>query len=86
MTTRTNTDKCYYCGSTEFETRHVRYIYSREGKNLFVPDMPSEVCLNCGMIYYDGPALLKVEQRFNAIYHHDEQPDRYTTMPVMEYV
>jgi len=48
--------------------------------------MPSEVCLNCGMIYYDGPALLKVEQRFNAIYHHDEQPDRYTTMPVMEYV
>jgi YgiT-type zinc finger domain-containing protein len=83
MTTENN--KCYYCGGEDFEERRVRYIYSREEKNLFVPDMPVEVCLTCGMIYYNGPALLKVEQRFNAIYQYHEQPDRFTTMPVMEY-
>jgi YgiT-type zinc finger domain-containing protein len=85
MTTRGHNEKCYYCGGVEFEARRVRYIYSREGKNLYVPDMPAEVCLGCGMIYYDGPALLKVEERFNAIYRDHEKPDRYTTMPVYEY-
>jgi YgiT-type zinc finger domain-containing protein len=77
--------KCHYCGSEHFEERRVRYIYSRDGKHLFVPDMPADVCLKCGMIYYHGPALLKVEQRFKAIYQDDEEPDRYTTMPVMDY-
>jgi YgiT-type zinc finger domain-containing protein len=77
--------KCHYCGCERFEERHVRYIYSRDGKHLFVPDMPADVCLQCGMIYYHGPALLKVEERFKAIYQNNEQPDRYTTMPVMDY-
>jgi len=48
--------------------------------------MPADVCLNCGMIYYHGPALLKVEERFKAIYENHEQPDRYATMPVLEHV
>jgi hypothetical protein len=35
------------------------------------------------MVYYDGAALLEVEQRFNAIYHDHEKPRQYMTMPVM---
>ncbi|MBU0512760.1 MAG: type II toxin-antitoxin system MqsA family antitoxin [Chloroflexi bacterium] len=83
--TNTENAKCYFCGGEAFEERHIRYIYNREGKDLFVPDMPADICLNCGMVYYHGPALLKVEQRFKAIYHNKEQPDRYATMPVMDY-
>ncbi len=77
--------KCTYCGGEQFEERRVKYIYSRNGRHLFVPDMPADVCLTCGTIYYDGPALLKVESRFKAIYDESEEPDRYENMPVMEY-
>ena len=77
--------RCHYCGSERFEDRRIKYIYSRGEDHLFVPDMPVEVCLDCGMIYYHGPALLKVEQQFKAIYQRNEQPDRYATIPVMEY-
>lgn len=76
--------KCHYCGGEKFEERRVKYIYSRENRYLFVPDMPADVCLTCGMIYYHGPALLRVEQRFHAIYDQHQEPDRYTMMPVME--
>jgi YgiT-type zinc finger domain-containing protein len=75
--------KCYYCGSEQFEERRIRYIYSRGEKNLYVPDMPVDVCLECGMIYYHGDALLKVEKQFQAIYEANAKPARYTTMPVM---
>jgi YgiT-type zinc finger domain-containing protein len=78
--------KCTYCGGERFEERRVKYIYSRGGKHLFVPDMPADVCLDCGMIYYHGPALLKVEERFKAIHQDQQEPDRYEKMPVMEYV
>jgi YgiT-type zinc finger domain-containing protein len=78
-------DKCYYCGGEQFETRRVKYIYSREGQYLFVPDMPAEVCLTCGMIYYDGQALLRVEKRFKAIHEGQDKPDRYANLPVMDY-
>lgn len=77
--------KCHYCGGETFEERRIKYIYSREENYLFVPDMPADVCLECGMIYYHGPALLKVEQRFKAIYQNHQKPDRYEKMPVMVY-
>ena len=85
MSNQTENHKCYYCGGDAFEERRIKYIYSRKGNNLFVPDMPVDVCLTCGMVYYHGDALLKVEERFKAIYQQNAQPDRYTTMPVMEY-
>jgi YgiT-type zinc finger domain-containing protein len=78
-------ERCYYCGGTDFEERRVKYIYSRNGKHLFVPDMPAEVCLSCGMVFYDGAALLKVENRFKAIHLRHEKPDRYANLPVMDY-
>jgi YgiT-type zinc finger domain-containing protein len=79
-------NKCYYCGGEQFETRTVKYIYSRGENHLPVPDMPAGVCLQCGMIYHHGPALLKVEARFKAIYQENAEPDRYTQMPIMDYV
>ncbi len=77
--------KCAYCGGEQFEERRVKYIYSRNGKHLFVPDMPADVCLSCGMVYYHGEALLRVEERFKNIYQEHQEPDRYENMPVMEY-
>jgi YgiT-type zinc finger domain-containing protein len=77
--------KCYYCGGEEFVEKRVRYIYSRKGNSLLVPDMPVDVCSICGMVYYHGDALLKVEKRFKAIYEQDQAPDRYETLPVVNY-
>jgi YgiT-type zinc finger domain-containing protein len=79
------TDPCPFCGNIEFVERNVEYLYSRNDHYLFVPDMPAFVCLNCGERYYKGDALIKVEQRFKAIYQREEQPDRYLQMPVMEF-
>lgn len=76
-------DKSYHCCGELFETRTVNYIYSRGENHLFVPDMPADICLQCGKIYYYGPTLLKVEARFKAIYLKNAEPDRYTQMPIM---
>ena len=78
-------DKCFYCGGNHFETRRVEYLYSRRSQYLLVPDMPAEVCLDCGTIYYSGPALLEVERRFMAIQQHQAEPDRLIELPVMLY-
>ncbi|MCP4357292.1 MAG: YgiT-type zinc finger protein [Chloroflexi bacterium] len=81
----TQNEKCRYCGNEQFQMRLVRYIYSRDNHDLLVPEMPVDVCLECGMIYYHGAALLEVEAQFKAIYQQNKQPDRYLTMPVMDY-
>lgn len=81
-----NDQKCHYCGGQEFEERRTRYVYSRKENHLFVPDMPVDVCLACGMIYYHGSALLRVEEQFKAIYERSEPAAYYTQMPVLELV
>ena len=80
-----HTKPCPFCGSTEFESRPVEYLYRRDEKYLLVPDMPAMLCRKCGERYYDGASLLKVEQHFNAIHQHTEKPDRYLQVPVMEF-
>jgi len=46
-----------------------------------VPNTPVEVCLNCGMIYYDAVVLKEIERQFFAIQGKAEEPDRYIQMP-----
>lgn len=60
-------------------------IYSHEGKYLLVPNTPIEVCLDCGMIYYDVVVLKEIERRFFAIQHKAEEPDRYIEVPEKAY-
>ena len=78
--------KCHYCGGQEFAVCQMRYVYSRWEKHLFVPDMPIDIYLTCGMIYYHGLALLRVEEQFKAIYERREPAARYTQMPVLDLV
>lgn len=75
------TTKCNFCGSDRSEERRIEYLYSHEGKYLLVPNTPVEVCLNCGMIYYDAAVLKAIERHFFAIQSKAEQPDRYIQMP-----
>lgn len=77
--------KCNYCGGEKFEERRIEYLYSYKGNYLLVPNTPVEVCVNCGMIYYDAAVLKKIEQRFFAIQANTEQPDRYIQMPTATY-
>ncbi len=55
------------------------------GAYLLVPNTPVEVCLDCGLAYYDAAVLKAIERRFFAIQNKTELPDRYITMPEMAY-
>ncbi|NIR50416.1 type II toxin-antitoxin system MqsA family antitoxin [candidate division KSB1 bacterium] len=73
--------KCNFCGSDRFEIRRTEYLYTHKGNYLLVPNTPVEVCLNCGMVYYDVSVLKKIKERFFAIHNKTEKPDRYIEMP-----
>ncbi|MEK0182770.1 MAG: YgiT-type zinc finger protein [Oscillatoriales cyanobacterium] len=49
--------RCNACGSYRYEERKINYLYSYQGKYLLVPNTPVEICLDCGMIYYDAAVL-----------------------------
>ncbi len=77
--------QCNFCGSERYEERRIEYLYSHQGKYLLVPNTPVEVCLDCGMIYYDAAVLKEIERHFFAILHNDEKPDSYIEMPAKAY-
>ena len=76
---------CNFCGSDRYEERRIEYLYSHKGAYLLVPNTPVEVCLNCGMVYYEAAVLKEIEQRFLAIQSKREEPDRYIEMPEKAY-
>lgn len=76
---------CNQCGGERFEVRRIEYLYRYKGEYLLVPNTPVEVCLTCGMIYYDAAVLKAIERRFFAIKNKTVQPDRYITVPEMAY-
>jgi YgiT-type zinc finger domain-containing protein len=83
---RENKVRCPFCGSAQFEEQRIEYLYSHQEKYLLVPDTPVEICLNCGMIYYDAAVLEAIERRFFAIHQNVEEPDCYIQMPTVAYV
>ena len=55
--------RCTSCGSEDFETRKVEYLYSHQGQYLLVPETPAEVCQTCGTMFYDAKVLKEIERR-----------------------
>jgi YgiT-type zinc finger domain-containing protein len=74
--------KCPFCGGQEFEHQHTDYLYSRDGQYLLAPDIAVEVCVNCGMVFYEGGVLEEIERQFFAIYEKAEKADQYIQIPV----
>lgn len=77
--------QCNFCGSDRYEERRIEYLYGHEGRYLLVPNTPVEVCLNCGMVYYEAAVLKEIERRFFAIYQNAQEPDSYVQIPVEAY-
>ena len=77
--------RCSFCGHERYEQRRVEYIYTHQGKHLLVPNTPVEVCLNCGMKYYEAGVLEEIERQFFAIENQTEEPDRYVQVPEKAY-
>ena len=77
--------KCNFCGSPEYGKRRTDYLYSYRGNYLLVPNTPVEVCLNCGMVYFDAKVLKEIEERFFAIQRKSEKPDGYVELPMVAY-
>ena len=76
---------CSVCASDQYEERRIEYLYTHKSKYLLVPNTPVEVCLNCGMVYYDAEVLKNIEQQFFAIERQEQKPDRYVQMPEVAY-
>lgn len=62
------------CGVSTSKMSEIR-VYSCRGKYLLVPNTPVEICINCGMIYYDAAVLKEIERRFFAIQENTEKPE-----------
>ncbi|MDI6770383.1 MAG: type II toxin-antitoxin system MqsA family antitoxin [Anaerolineales bacterium] len=77
--------QCNFCGSDRYEERRIEYLYGYQGEYLLVPNTPVEICLNCGMVYYDAAVLKEIERRFFAIQRKAEKPDRYFEVPAKAY-
>jgi YgiT-type zinc finger domain-containing protein len=73
--------RCNFCGSARHEERRIEYLYSHKGEYLLVPNTPVEICLDCGMVYYEAAVLKEIEARFFAIRDKTEAPDRYIEVP-----
>lgn len=58
---------------------------NHKGEYLLVPNTPVEVCLNCGMVYYDAAVLKEIERQFFAIRRKAEEPGRYIEIPAKAY-
>ena len=76
---------CNFCGNGQYEGRRIEYLYSHKGKYLLVPNTPVEMCLNCGMVYYDAAVPKKIERHFFAIHQKTEEPHSYIEMPTKAY-
>lgn len=76
---------CNFCGSDRYEQRQTEYLYSHQGKYLLVPNMPVEMCLDCGMFYYDAASLKQIEQQFFLIQDKTIVPDFYMQIPTKSY-
>ena len=85
MNEETKKVQCPFCGGGCFEKRQIEYLYSYEDKYLLVPNTPIDICMECGMIYYDAAVLEEIERRFFAIHQNDEEPDRYVQLPIAAY-
>ncbi len=79
------TIKCNFCGSNRYQERKIEYLYSYKGKYLLVPNTPVEICLDCGMVYYDALVLKEIERQFFAIESKTEKPDSYIEIPTKTY-
>ncbi len=77
--------RCNFCGSDRYEERQIDYLYQYKGDYLLVPNTPIEVCLECGMVYYEAKVLKEIERHFLAIQAKAEKPDRYIEMPSKEF-
>lgn len=75
--------QCPFCGGVRFEEQRVDYLYSHDDNYLLVPNTPVQICLECGMHYYEAHTLREIERRFFAIYQHGEKPDGYINVPMV---
>ena len=72
---------CNICGSQRYEQRRIDYLYRHRHQYLLVPNTPVEVCLDCGIVYYDAGVLKEIERSFFAIQSHREEPDCFLSIP-----
>jgi len=76
---------CNFCGSDSFASRTTQYVYRRDGKYLFVDDVPCERCEKCGEIYYAASVLKRIEADFDAIQKDGRKAARFVEVPVESY-
>ena len=77
---------CNFCGESEFDHRLVEYVYRHKQQYMVFRNVPAEICLHCGMRYYNATVLLELEQRFFKIQKHESMPLHTVLVPVESYM
>lgn len=61
-------NKDHFCRCLEVKNKYVDYLYSHKGEYKIFSNTPAEICLICGMIYYDAEILKAIENQFFSTY------------------
>lgn len=77
-----NNKICNFCGQPDFETKKVEYIYRHRQRYMLFRDVPTEICLHCGMRYFAANIVLEIERRFFEIQQQKSLPGHTITVPV----
>jgi YgiT-type zinc finger domain-containing protein len=73
-------EQCEFCDG-ELELRHVLVRFRFQGETIYIENVPSWVCKQCGEQYYDAPIYKQMEK----IAQQREHIQREISFPLAEF-
>ena len=71
-------NKCHVCGSTEFSQELISEVFYISGKPVFVENIPSKVCNQCGEQTFSS----QTTEQIRVMLHSKSQPIRAIAVDV----
>lgn len=76
---------CHFCGNSNFKDTVCEYTYKRDGRMLFVENVPCRKCGFCGEQYFLAENLKKIEAEFEAIHYHGKKATGEIVVPTQHF-
>jgi YgiT-type zinc finger domain-containing protein len=75
---------CTFCGGIVKEKR-VDYDYRRQERLLVIRNVPVGVCCQCSEKYFKPQVVKKMDEAYQAIFDHHEQPESILQIPAVSF-
>ncbi len=76
---------CHFCGNKNFVNTVCEYTYKRDGRMLFVENVPCLKCEFCGEQYFRADVLKKIEEEFEAIHYQGKKATNEVVVPTEQF-